>query len=87
MSKKWMIGDKKAFLWSGMGFMAAGFLYNIVGKSALSKAIRLHNKSVYEKMSLNLAPDLLNRGCIFQLNLQLGQNLKEIRHLHPNLSQ
>ena len=78
-SKSWMIEDKKAFLWTGSGFMVLGLVYNLVGKAALSKAIRLHNKTVYEKVTINLEPDLQNRGCIFHMNLQLGQNPHKIK--------
>lgn len=67
-----MVTDKKLFVHLGATHLIGGLLCNIVGKSLLQKAIAMHNKSLSERISFFLLPDLPSKGCGFQFNMLLG---------------
>jgi len=64
--------DKKVVIKVGTAHLIGGIICNIIGKVVLDKAISMHNKSLAERVSFNLSPDIYNNGFQFHLNMLLG---------------
>ncbi|MBC7389891.1 MAG: hypothetical protein H7329_11805 [Opitutaceae bacterium] len=64
---------KKTLVQSSIAVFASGLLLKWIGKSLITKSVSRYNKAIFEKVSLNLNPNINNSGYTFKLEIMLGQ--------------
>lgn len=64
--------NQKTVVNLGTAHLIGGLISNIVSKVVLDKAVRMHNKSLAERVSFRAAPDIYNKGFQFHLHMFLS---------------